>query len=189
MASSTKNLVELTKIQMVLGLLSALGLGGSLFYAHQTAAHARKAVEVSTDTAKRQLRSYVAIVEASSAGIAVGQRPRIKITLKNTGQTPADKFVVVGGIMLHASGTLPIFADSEIDRYGTISVGSGCDHHINLMLPEPLNKEFCESLMSERCYISVRLECRYVDIFGEAHSFVEILRSAVRGEEFVFTVP
>lgn len=188
MARSTKQLVDLTRIQMLLGLVGAIGLGGSLFYAHKTAGHARRAVEVATDTAKRQLRAYVSVSEATPVGVAVGQRPLVRVVLKNTGQTPADDFVVVGGIMLHAVGTMPLFADSDIDKYPTLSVGSGCEHHINLALSEPLGDKFLQSIMEESYTISAKMEYKYTDIFGDCYRYNVMLKSVVRGGELLFTV-
>jgi hypothetical protein len=56
----------------------------------QASAHAvGETVVLATDTAHRQLRAYVMVHTAVVENFTAGNKPRAKLTIKNTGQTPA----------------------------------------------------------------------------------------------------
>ena len=58
--------------------------------AAQASAHAtRESMVLATDTAQRQLRAYLMVHTAVVENFSAGGKPRAKLTIKNTGQTPA----------------------------------------------------------------------------------------------------
>jgi hypothetical protein len=57
-------------------------------------------------TAERQLRAYVFITDAKMVSWQVGKSPQVKLTIRNTGQTPAYDVSVQGDFFSQA-GTAP----------------------------------------------------------------------------------
>lgn len=100
-AESASTMVLWTTAQFVIGVVGLIALGVSLWLTRTSVKAALTAVDLTAQTAERQLRAYVLIKKCR---LRLGDDGSVSAVVKfvNTGQIPASKFMVLGTI-----GTLP----------------------------------------------------------------------------------
>lgn len=60
---------------------------------------ARDGVKISEDTERRQLRAYVFAIKATMRDFDLDKKPNVRITVRNTGQTPAYRMNIESAIV------------------------------------------------------------------------------------------
>jgi hypothetical protein len=99
------------------------GLAATIYLTFKAVKAAQASVDVAQDTAKRQLRAYIAIDEVHVVDLMPGCTPRFACLVNNCGQTPAFRVRTVSVIVISdvaaeqckiKMGELPKIATSEI---------------------------------------------------------------------------
>lgn len=136
--------------------------------ASRAARAADKAVEVTGDTAKRQLRAYVRVEQTFMRGVEVGKRPSASIEIKNTGQTPARLITTKSGIGIG----LPMGPDKvhpemmpATDIRGFIARDQTLTHES--VAPFDLNEKSVESIRNGSIQLVFFGSIIYEDVFME----------------------
>jgi hypothetical protein len=172
MADQAKRMADLTVAQMLIGLLTLLGLGVTIYYTRHTAMAALRAVEaaqhankISDRTARQQLRAYISVAEAHAA-FAEGNRPIFQIILANRGQTPA--YEVVGKIAAYARGLpltefLSFRSDAETKQIGVM--GPSSEFHMRLTGELGFDNDLIVLIAKREMAIFVLGRIDYKDVF------------------------
>jgi hypothetical protein len=119
-AKSTEKIVWLTILQCILAAIGTIALIYSLLLnriATQAALHAAQAardtVNISSETAKRELRAYVSVDPTKIGTVMIDKIIRVPLTIRNCGNTPASDMSVCTAVYVRAvpfveeKGSLP----------------------------------------------------------------------------------
>ncbi len=133
--------------------------------------------QVAKDTEKRQLRAYVWVAPGNIWDLDVGKVPRIPVTIRNGGLTPA----YMTGTLL-AVKTMPVSKDGERIRVGVLSAdlspeepGRGDfiyqDHYTTIFVPNltPLDQATYERVRRGELAIYAFGRVNYRDVFDKRH--------------------
>ena len=123
-------------------------------------------VNESVANTQRQLRVYVLIDKATVEDLEFGKRPRVKVIIKNFGQTPAYAVThswVIGIDKFPASNTLN--ADIKDDSAGISIVGPGGALTHYETLDEPLSRGHIADLKNDNYAFYVIGTVSYLDVF------------------------
>lgn len=127
-------------------------------------------INLSEDTAKRQLRAYISVHLKSVESLGDGLNPRVSVTFKNDGQTPAHDVVCHGNIAFQPfplDVELPALDFDGVHR-SREPLGPGSPRTIH-------EKSICLApgsvalLKAGTWALYAFGEVRYKDIFGESH--------------------
>lgn len=160
-------------LQLVVTAITLFGLKHAKIAAEAADAAAdaaKRSVEIATDTAKRQLRAYVTVTEAGIDHVEAGRQPKVRLVLKNSGQTPAHHVT----LWLTASERpRPTPADafappdfSELPPQSKSPIAAGEPKVADLDMGE-LAPEFMSMFHEGRAMIYVYGAINYTDIFGD----------------------
>lgn len=159
------------EIILLIGVIGVSGwaaweAGGSAIAAQKSAEAAEAAVNVASDTAKRQLRAYVTLNDAIVEWLSP-QQFAVVISVINSGQTPAIGLryasrVAVGGKPDHFEEMSKIE-----DNASTIDLGAGTDIKLRIPNPDPLPEDIVTAAKERRVPLYVWGEIRYRDVFGK----------------------
>jgi len=145
----------------------ALITGALAFYTARLWRATRRLVESGEGTAQRQLRAYVGVSEVAYEEQIDGRAPRVSITIRNFGATPAYKLAVavdaqiafaVDQVPVATStsktlGHLPPGVELRIPRSAVMSIGAAPGYEVGTA--------------HSRVFVYGCIE--YVDTFGEPH--------------------
>lgn len=172
MAAASIMIAVFTFIQIIVGGITLYFLWRTFTENRRTAnaaikaaEAAEKSVEVTSDTAERQLRAYVTmkncIVEFENNRII-----KIKIVVKNTGQTPALKIHCVNKIRVGLPESFNITADLEpdINTVAAGDLGAGIEFTNDYSIG-PIDHEVWNGVQNRSVPVFVWGEYRYWDIF------------------------
>ncbi|MES2043638.1 MAG: hypothetical protein V4475_07160 [Pseudomonadota bacterium] len=126
---------------------------------------ARSANMISEDTAKRQLRAYLAVTMARVEGMLVGGRPRYMCTIKNNGATPAFDVQYIGQIFVGARASPPpirFIVSFVIKR----DIAPGEEWPIEYWPEETVSADFHQEVAANRVAVTYAGIVRYRDAFG-----------------------
>lgn len=90
MAAAANATVKLTIVQVVLSGLGMIGLLVTIYYTRVSVGQTDQSLKMQHGMARRELRAYVNAKPVDMDGIAVGDRPHIRVELRNSGNTPAS---------------------------------------------------------------------------------------------------
>jgi hypothetical protein len=146
--------------------LTVLFTGWAAIAAGRAARAATKSVEVTEDTAKRQLRAYVGTISVPVEKLSVGAPPRICINIRNFGLTPAYKLqswidIVHAGTESEVEQYSLPFRESLIVLYPSGKNGNLCTADFDL------DRELYDHLMDGTKNIYLLGQFRYEDAFGD----------------------
>lgn len=172
-------------------VLSGLGIGGLLYSLYLTreavkasrdaaadtqeslriaqinADHSARQVKISEDTAKHQLRAYVAVSETLIRPLSDGpQRYEVIIKIQNTGLTPAHDVEHFGSMWLGPKDQFPTTIIPR-DARPKFAIHSQLRQSVNLI--GSLGDEDAKRVQSGEFSVFVFGEFRYSDIFGDKH--------------------
>jgi hypothetical protein len=131
---------------------------------------AEQAVRLAGDTAKRQLRAYLYVMnnatpEFNGEGVLEGH-----FLLKNAGQTPALRVRTANAMSI---GKLPFEGDPPpIDASilkGGAPLAPGAVFRLICRIPEPPPENWREALRKRTRAVCMYGEIRYLDVFGDEH--------------------
>ncbi len=180
-ARSTAVMVPLATWQLVLSVIGVLGLGFTLYYAHQSSEHSRRAVEVAADTGRRQLRAYVVQSEVALKHMNPGEVPVVEITFKNSGQTPALNFQAWGTTNIQrTAGPLPASPTGSHPGPGS-TLGADCSVLLPLEVAEVMNTQTLHEVHANTAILNAQCVVTYEDIYGEQHTLQLNLRTFGHG--------
>ncbi|MEA3179418.1 MAG: hypothetical protein QOI59_2941 [Gammaproteobacteria bacterium] len=145
----------------------ALITGTLAFYTAKLWRATRRLVESGEGTAQRQLRAYVGVSEVAYEEQIDGRAPRVSITIRNFGATPAYKLAVAADAQIAFSvdqvpvatstsktlGHLPPGVELRIPRSAVMSIGAAPGYEVGTA--------------HSRVFVYGCIE--YVDTFGEPH--------------------
>jgi hypothetical protein len=162
-------MVPLATWQLILSIVGVAGLGFTLYYAHQSATHAKRAVDIAADTGRRQLRAYVVQSESALKHMEPGQVPVVEITFKNSGQTPALNFQAWGSTSVQrAAGPLPASPTGSHPGPGSV-LGADCVVLLPLEISELVTPQIIRDIRANAAIVTAQCCVTYEDIFGESH--------------------
>jgi hypothetical protein len=120
-------------------------------------------------TTRAQLRAYVMVESVAITGVGDGQRPDVHITIKNSGQTPAQRvthWAKLGfSTFPEMSGPIPprdpkeTLPESTVAPGGTLGIITGVDL--------ALNASTIRAISAQTHALYVKGETRYIDVFGK----------------------
>lgn len=123
MAASAELMVGPARGQFWVGLVSVIGLIGSLGLSLLALAFTRDALKQQRVSAERQLRAYVGVREIVVKDVAVGVEPDVTIVFYNHGATPAYKVEEEVNFIFVPSGTPLPFNRDKVETSVTINPG------------------------------------------------------------------
>jgi hypothetical protein len=151
----------------VAAIAMVLLTGALAFYTANLWRATRKLIENGEASAQRQLRAYVGVSEVAFEEQIEGHTPRVSITLKNFGATPAYKLTVAADAQIaFAVDQVPV-ATSTCKTLGHLPPG------LELRIPRPAVLSIVMAPGDEvdtaysRIFVYGCVE--YVDTFGEPH--------------------
>ena len=156
----------------IMGAAAVIGAGLSIVgvvLVWTTFAETRRANEIASDTAKRQLRAYCSMLELEGLGVGLGSEPQFVVTVVNTGQTPARKLRIDTVCWLSPAGQIAYSADTS--KYAEVTIGSGKTISSRAVLGHPLTQEQWDNLALGTLALCVGVYGEYVDIFDDAQKF------------------
>lgn len=125
-------------------------------------------VKTAEKTAERQLRAYVSVEKAEMLFVEIGKPLQVKITFRNTGQTPARKFCLVTSVGYDKPGLGPNNFSFEMpDGSPTITLGANSPLEKYIDGPKSLDKTEIHSVLKEEMSIYVFGTAQYVDVFDK----------------------
>lgn len=127
---------------------------------------------IARDTAKRQLRAYVALKQANLQQVCtVGMRPQIIATIQNTGQTPAHQLRIDSDVVLRESDFDGGYVSNIPLNYGTHTLGAGLELNVRGVLESPLSDEDVQALATGVKRIFFLAYGEYLDVFNAKQTF------------------
>ncbi len=124
-------------------------------------------VEEGNETAKRELRAYVAVEGYSISNIEPEQQPRVRINIRNFGRTPAYKFKVSVSAQFHSEND-PKLEPAEPERVlGHLAPDAPFGMHAKCGLTLQLNN--WNQIVADTAAVYVFGIIRYVDTFNQPH--------------------
>lgn len=128
---------------------------------------AERTVEAMDNTARRQLRAYVAIEDARINRVDAGAKPEALLTIRNFGQTPAYRFAVSAqtDFVLVGAETHPAPDDPPVLGH----LAPGAEFRVAAQSLYTLNMSSLMQLQNGAANVFVHGIIRYVDTFGQPH--------------------
>jgi hypothetical protein len=126
----------------------------------------KQSVDLAADTAKKQLRAYLSVVKGEVSGLENNEPLRVKLTFKNSGQTPA--YAVKGDAKIGiADFPLSPPAKPEIVPDGPpMTLGPGLESYVFW----DGNAEDKSQIKSGKRIIHAFGKFQYRDVFGSEHA-------------------
>jgi hypothetical protein len=170
-AIAAERSTQISAWQLILGIVGAIGLGYTLYYAHRSAELSRQGLALATDTAKRQLRAYVADSETVVSDIAAGYPPTFTVIFKNGGSTPAMNFLAWGSIDVFKPGqVLPTISQHSHPGPGNM-LGVAEQIPLRMSAPVLLSAQQAADILAGIDTVAAQMTVRYDDIFGDTHVY------------------
>jgi hypothetical protein len=166
-----------TAWSIVSTVLSGLALGAliwTLLQAENALREARKANEISEQTARRQLRAYVTMKKLRITNVVLNGRPEVSYEIHNVGQTPAYELrhIVKGfaGTSEETMGKEKISFKPRPPILSQIDLGAGTKAHGTFELKKsPLDQQSYDMIMSGKIILGFVGVVWYRDIFKRRH--------------------
>jgi hypothetical protein len=171
-------------------LLSALGIVGLLYSLHLTreavktaakgaedaahglkiaeanAGHAARQVEISEDTAERQLRAYVIATAGQITSFNIGEQATCGIRLENKGQTPAYEVVQTRLALEFLEVTdNPPLGQSSPPRRAPVVLGPNCHVPVAVHTKERMTIAQREAVFGRKAVLHAFGTVEYIDAF------------------------
>jgi hypothetical protein len=129
----------------------------------------RKGVDLAADTAKWQLRAYVACTVVKFSAFSAGQKPVASITIKNSGSTPAHDIITKISMMFGDCPQTREMAEGEIagivDPVGIM--GPGDSINANRERGAPMSEDQFNAVVAGKRALYIVTDITYVDVFGK----------------------
>jgi hypothetical protein len=127
------------------------------------------AARASADLAKRQLRAYVQILDATITPLKAGEPFCVVVTFRNSGATPAHDVVSCLSVQSRETGAGPPDAlPEEREGFSKAPLGPGEAKPMPLDLPAP-TQEFIDRFNRGEVTLYAHGEITYRDVFEETH--------------------
>jgi len=133
------------------GCWTVVGLGFGYFYLQSPAAPvedpARLALEKLTAQNEQQLRPYIDALNPMLSPLVVGRAPVVRVTIKNTGKTPAVDVMVGSRVQV---GDFPLFTDTKYEAIDAprATLGAGQSATVDIPSDHPLTEDELAGLKS-----------------------------------------
>jgi hypothetical protein len=140
--------------------------------AERAAKATEDSVELSRNTAKRQLRAYVLLDSAKVEPVAAGEKPRAILKIENFGQTPAFQLTHWAAMeyAVFPRTEDPDMSDPDGMPVAYIGGGGQLTKEVPLDYDRELSREEFEAIKSGSAALYVIGRITYVDVFGDAQS-------------------
>lgn len=166
MDRSARDMVALTRLQLLLSLFSTLGLGGSLLFAWWALGHSRRELQESRDFQRSGLRAYVS-VEKFEASLSASGEFLFNVGVWNRGQSTARDVLIASHAGLHDGGPRDatwqaLHWASQGTRFGIIQPGARVSTYAECRVT-PEDRALVERSTK---VLLAQVEVYYRDIFG-----------------------
>lgn len=182
MAFWAERMFQATLGQVLIGALSVVGLGFTLYYTRETAKAGRASAKAALDAvndarerAKLELRAYVGIGQIVSSDPTIGDSVTIDIPVRNAGQTPARGVTTAFN---HAFGSGEPSFGKPVPGKATELLPSG--ETSTTLMTRALDAQLLDDLQKKKRYIYCRGYISYRDTYGGRHEIETIFRSRYR---------
>jgi hypothetical protein len=122
-------------------------------------------VKISEDTERRQLRAYVFAIKATMKDFEHGKKPNVRITVRNTGQTPAYRMNIESAIVpreIPLKGPLP----TPAQYVANFTLGPASEFYPILTASDFLVPELSAQVLRDNAAYFVYGRINYIDAFG-----------------------
>lgn len=172
MADAARRMLDLTILQIFIGVLGAVGLFATIALTRKSLQQTRDSLTTDTEYRRAELRAYVGELRVRVDDWEVGQAPVIVVELKNFGQTPAVNVVMASR---YRKTNTPPFGEivpiEEPTRSAKIpDMPPGKDWRITFTLPILTEDERADYVTQERC-INYNILVTFDDVFGDSFEF------------------
>lgn len=150
--------------QLIAATMQAWWTREALLVAKLSADAATRAVEIADRSSSNQLRAYVSYMSTKLVHLGGGE-PTAQITIKNLGQTPANKIVVHGKMVLAPAISRELTVDVTRDGQAVGSLGPGAEMFFHLDMPPSMREQLLD-LKEGRAVVQVCAGVQYEDVFG-----------------------
>ncbi len=151
-------------ISLVVSVIAVFFAGASVVFTYQI-------LQLSEDTAKRQLRAYVFAVPGNVYNVSLGSRPEPRTIIRNGGDTSARNVRRDIGIRISA----PLSPEQEAGlgrgtpEEGTLVLSPGGADDVVIRQARTLEDGEAEKIRAEKIRIYVFGRIEYQDMFGDSH--------------------
>lgn len=160
--------------------------------AQRSATLTEAALTLSKDTANRQLRAYLLVKRAKMGLVVVDKNPVARITLINTGQTPAYKLRPAGAFEFAAFPRQePWTIPPSGPRVGRGPLGAGRSFTMLMTFPYRMPREALTDFQAGTTAFFSFGSIEYEDVFGAVHTThfrFEYDRNSARGENMQMSI-
>ncbi len=170
---SARRMVFLTAFQVIFGVAGLIALIVSLNLNRAAALSAQRAVDITEDTAKKELRAYISASPRDVYFFGVTTKSEMTWRIVNHGQTPANHVTQIGRVDIFPYPLPPDFVFPPITA-----------QHANPFTLHPTMEMFCSGV-ADRSFTATEIaaitkpngnqrlhlygEIKYRDIYGEEH--------------------
>jgi hypothetical protein len=135
--------------------------------AKQSADVAKQSVELASNTAKKQLQAYIFAIEGQVIGLEGKGPMKIRITINNSGQTPAYETTVEMDTQWEKYPPPPPQAGAMMIKEGARAVlAPGKEFYIEHNVDKPLRQELFRKTVTLQVFGNIH----YKDVFGIEHN-------------------
>ena len=159
---------------MIMGCAAIFGMVVSavgVYLVWTTFAETRRANEIASDTAKRQLRAYCNVCDIAAEGISLGKEPEFIVTAINSGQTPARTLRFDTECLIVANPPPADLYKPDVTNHAEVTVGASKVAMSRVTLGHKLTQPEWEDIQIGKVLLIVRAYGEYLDIFNERQSF------------------
>lgn len=181
-AQAAEDSVQWLAFQTKLGIggfgavvLSLIFTGWAAVAAGRAAKAAEAGVAVASESARRQLRAYIAVENGEGGIVRAGQKICLPLTLRNHGQTPALRTAMVARILVRG---LPFRLEQEVGELGervlpherpAAVIHPRTDARVIEEMDEPLPDALFKRIEVDEAAVFFSGTIFYEDVFGERH--------------------
>ncbi|MNS33786.1 hypothetical protein D3C72_659040 [compost metagenome] len=179
MAMSARTMIMPTYLQLILGLVGALGLFATLYYTRKSLELTRESLKLTqtevanqSDASKKQLRAYVGVklthVRSLNEGLA-----SLQICISNKGASPAKEVMI---LTVWSIGPTPVLAPYFNGSSGPWTIGANDQMEMDIPFERSLTKGERVGLAMPTqvpkeglLFLIVGAQVSYADVFGDVH--------------------
>ncbi len=188
MARTSQQMLWMTLVQIILGIVGTVGLLVTLRYARQANDQARIAAEAATDATKKQLRAYLVIKLIETINLGPNITPGIRAHVVNCGTTPALNYRANASFGFGPVDTVinvPSLATSQ-----PATIAASAENPVGGSTLYRMSEITYSGLSNGTHHMFLWLLAEYEDIFGDKHQLEQLtFGRMVDGELKYFPVP
>ena len=122
-AIAAAEMVALTRLQILFGLLGLIALAYTLYLTRESVRAANRTADEAKLSSERQLRAYIEVNDVKFIEGTSDRPPHVRMRVKNAGQTPAKKLKMIWSCELNPANQSVFKLDGQLEEFGTLGPG------------------------------------------------------------------